>query len=483
MDALYSLDLGSVRARGLVGEGLARATLELRLGSARRFALARLAAVVALLGLAVALGSVGGDDAWLAATPALAGFAVSSLCLLLALSSMRLRRLAGIASPFVDVVFTFAALSAALPAALLPHALAAFALGAFLAIVVFAALTLEADLIGAVTLLAFLCTILLQTSAGLPPGLIVASGIILGATAGVTRWGALRLTRLASRLVEEEVARRLAFERAEELERGSLAIATINAKLETQHVRLQLAQREAETMAGLLVHDMKQPLACIQGLVELVADELALHHPSAGQLLSDLAVARGQGERLLAMVADLLAISRLEQGAMTAKKQPTALGPLFTELLDAHGARAPGVAIEVGCEAALIATVDRELVQRLLENLFANAISFTRPGDRIELSARREGGTLMLAVKNSGPAVEQEARALLFEKLITRGSRARHNAGLGLYFCRLVAQAHQGRIALEQDPVFNVAFVVRLPADAPANTPPETGRLARMVRG
>jgi len=89
-------------------------------------------------------------------------------------------------------------------------------------------------------------------------------------------------------------------------------------------------------------------------------------------------------------------------------------------------------------------------------------VRFVGPGDRVELAA--EGGErLRLAVRNSGPPVPPEVRARLFERHATHGRRAWHNAGLGLYLCRLAAEAHGGSIALADRPGWNVSFEVEIP--------------------
>jgi signal transduction histidine kinase len=381
----------------------------------------------------------------------------------------------------MDLLFAFAALRRALPVSDTPLALAGASVGIFACIAVFAALTQSARLIATMTILGVLCTAVLQREVGMPDDLIAVCCLMLVVTALVTSWSALRLERLSGRLVREEVARALAVGRGEELERWNERVTAMNGRLEEQHARLLSAQREAETMMGLLVHDMKQPLASIQGLVEVVADHLARDRPPVERLQSDLEIVRGQSQRLLAMIADLHAIARLEKGSMTACKQPARLKPFLSAVVDAHQARAHGVAIAVSVEETTVAIIDHELVQRMIENLLANALSFTRPGDRIEISARSDGPHVALAVKNSGPPVPPEVRPFLFEKLVTRAGRARHNAGLGLYFCRLVAEAHGGRISLEPDLEFRVAFVVRLPADADADTPAGSNRLTSLL--
>jgi signal transduction histidine kinase len=95
-----------------------------------------------------------------------------------------------------------------------------------------------------------------------------------------------------------------------------------------------------------------------------------------------------------------------------------------------------------------------------------NALDFVRPGGKIEVAACQEGAELVLAVRNTGEPVPTQARARLFQKgAVQRGSRQKHNLGLGLYLCRLVAVAHDGSISLRDEPGWATAFVARLPVE------------------
>ena len=95
-----------------------------------------------------------------------------------------------------------------------------------------------------------------------------------------------------------------------------------------------------------------------------------------------------------------------------------------------------------------------------------NALDFVRPGGRIEVAAWQDSGELRLAVRNTGEPVPAEARLRLFEKHAATGGRRRHNLGLGLYLCRLVAVAHDGNIELLEEPGWAASFVARLPVEA-----------------
>ena len=141
------------------------------------------------------------------------------------------------------------------------------------------------------------------------------------------------------------------------------------------------------------------------------------------------------------------------------------LQPLLEAVATAYEGLSQSLDVSVAMIAApdLCASLDRELVERVLDNLLSNALRFVKAGDRVELSAAQEEGRLVLRVRNSGAPLPAELRPILFNRFSTQGARGRGNAGLGLYFCRLVAEAHGGSIALEDAPGWNVTFAIRLP--------------------
>jgi signal transduction histidine kinase len=162
------------------------------------------------------------------------------------------------------------------------------------------------------------------------------------------------------------------------------------------------------------------------------------------------------------MIGQLLVISRLEGGAGAALAQ-TALQPLVESVAAGVGpalARG-GVRLEISVAEGLSFQLDAELVRRLLENLLMNASRHVGSGDRIELRAERTGAGLLLAVRNSGPPLPAALRERLFEKYQAGGER--QGAGLGLYLCRLVAEAHRGALALRERAGWNVSFEAELP--------------------
>src|SRR5262249_25636565 len=105
----------------------------------------------------------------------------------------------------------------------------------------------------------------------------------------------------------------------------------------------------------------------------------------------------------------------------------------------------------------------RELARRMLENLAGNALRFLRRGGNLMFAASVEDGTLRLSVRNDGPEIPTDVQKTLFEKFGGGEARRGHNAGLGLYFCKLGAQAHGGQMTLERAQGWNVSFAATFP--------------------
>jgi signal transduction histidine kinase len=223
------------------------------------------------------------------------------------------------------------------------------------------------------------------------------------------------------------------------------------------------AHRQNRDLVRLMVHDLKNPLAALLQYLRLAEVELR-GQPGAAQVREDLAQAEDEGQRLGEMIGDLLAIARLETGPVRLAADPVAVGDLLHAVArsGAPHARERGVTISVRGGEDLVVRIDRDLSRRLLENLVANALRHCRTGDRIELAGEADGEGVRLAVRNSGPPVPPAIRAHLFEKFAPGEAREWSSAGLGLYLCRLVAEAHGGGVALVDAPGWTVSFEARL---------------------
>ncbi|MFN2548200.1 MAG: sensor histidine kinase [Myxococcales bacterium] len=337
-------------------------------------------------------------------------------------------------SPVADPFFVFALQWQSLSYAEDAAFGAGWTVGLYALLVGFSALSLRARVISSTAVISFLLLAILQYRAHIDAVGIAGSGIVLAMVAMAAASVVREIDRVVARLVVNEVS----------------------------HDELRRAQSEAETLTHLLVHDMKGPLTGLIGMAEVVASEV----PDG--LKGDVKMIEEQGRRLQAMVGDLLAIARLERGVLQSAPEPVDLSALLASLADSYAAAARQAGAQIGArvESGLSATLHREMVHRMYDNLVLNALDFVRPGGRIEVAAWQDGPELRLAVRNTGEPVPPETRLRLFEKHASRGSRRQHNLGLGLYLCRLVAVAHDGIIELADEAGWAASFVARLPVEA-----------------
>jgi signal transduction histidine kinase len=337
-----------------------------------------------------------------------------------------------------------------------------FLMGAMELMLLFAALVLPRTQAGWLAAFATVYQVLMAARCDLDGGFIRAIAVTLGAFSIAVAWVGTRMVELAARRALDDYTGGLVRAHRDELARANLEISA-------QRDQVLAAQAESETLAQLIVHDLKNPLAALLQFVSLAESRLvgaAADRPAAlADAGEDLRLATEEGQRLAGMVGDLLLVSRLEHGALQPRRQRTPVAALLEAVARAAALRAADrqVTIAVVADPDLMAPLDLDLVRRLLDNLTGNALRFVDRGGRVELSASLEGGELRLAVRNSGPTVPAQVQPHLFKKNAPGELRQVHNTGLGLYLCRLVAEAHGGRMLHAERPEWPVVFEARLP--------------------
>jgi NtrC-family two-component system sensor histidine kinase KinB len=179
-------------------------------------------------------------------------------------------------------------------------------------------------------------------------------------------------------------------------------------------------------------------------------------------------VAHQGAQRLLNLITAILDVNRLESGQMPLEREPVRLDIVAAEVAELEQvlARDKHQTIENRVTSDLpFVSVDVELIHRVLQNLIGNAIKFTPPDGLITLGAWRDSAAerhVIVSVKDSGIGLVPELQARLFEKFVTGRVRGR-GSGLGLAFCRLVVEAHGGRIWVESVPGNGATFLFTLP--------------------
>ncbi len=218
-----------------------------------------------------------------------------------------------------------------------------------------------------------------------------------------------------------------------------------------------------DDLVSLILHDLRNPLSGLMAFLNILQEGLG-----ATDHIQDVRGALTAANRMHETVEDLLRVRSLEEGQLRPVREPVHL----RELLEGAAATMRGAARERGVElqlasvAGMDASFDPKLVRRAVENLLANAIKFSRPGDVVQLAAS-VADEVRIEVADRGPGLSQNARDTLFEKFSTlaEGTRdARRGFGLGLYMVSLVATAHGGSVRADDRAGGGTVFSLRLPA-------------------
>ena len=223
-----------------------------------------------------------------------------------------------------------------------------------------------------------------------------------------------------------------------------------------------------DDLTEMIVHDLRTPLtSLLTGLQTLsLAGEM---NPAQTEMLG---IALGGGETLLAMVSDLLDISKMEAGLIVLDKRPVIGAEVIEQALSqiAPLARTNGLRVARHIAPDLpIVIADEEKLRRALVNLLGNAVKFTPRGGIVTIAAAydpAEGG-VVFAVGDTGEGIPAHAVKRIFEKfgqVESRKAGRKMSTGLGLTFCKLVAESHGGRIWVESKLGKGSRFLLTIPA-------------------
>ncbi len=226
--------------------------------------------------------------------------------------------------------------------------------------------------------------------------------------------------------------------------------------------RLRALDEMKNTFLEAVSHDLRTPLTSILGSA-LTLEQSRLEMPStdALDLVHRVAANARKLERLL---GDLLDLDRLQRGIVSPQRRATDIGALIARVL-AEVENPDGRAIDV--EAGLLsANVDGPKVERIVENLVANALRHTPPEAHVLVWARAVDGGIEIGIDDAGPGVPAEVRESIFEPFEQRpGPTSGHSpgVGIGLSLVRRFAELHDGRAWVEPRDGGGSSFRVFLP--------------------
>jgi signal transduction histidine kinase len=221
--------------------------------------------------------------------------------------------------------------------------------------------------------------------------------------------------------------------------------------LQTEKQQLLELQRLREETSDLIVHDLRNPLNNILWMLHLLPVTLPEQAWQENREL--LESAQASCERMRMLIDSLLSVARMENGET--KLEPTSL--YLPTLVESATRRMPVFArgdlkLQINHSPALPTIMaDQDMLDRVLTNLLDNAVKHTPVGSQVTVTLEEQAENLLVSVADRGPGIPADERERIFERFSqTRGEkRQRRGFGLGLTFCRLAIEAHNGKIWVE----------------------------------
>lgn len=216
---------------------------------------------------------------------------------------------------------------------------------------------------------------------------------------------------------------------------------------------LKELDKAKSTFVSLVAHELRAPLAAIEGYLDVILDGVEVKDPQKVKKILERSRERTRG--LLALINDLLAISRMQSGRVAKEKERLQLAILLKEVAELIKGEAferqIGINLEIPDEFPLI-SANREDVTRVFTNFLDNAIKYNHPGGKVFVRARTIEDFIQVEIQDTGIGIPKKELDKIFDEFYRVKSKETQGiagTGLGLTIAKKIIEAHNGHIELE----------------------------------
>jgi PAS domain S-box-containing protein len=220
--------------------------------------------------------------------------------------------------------------------------------------------------------------------------------------------------------------------------------------LSVRDITRERAQEEQRsTFISVISHELQTPIAIIKGYASTLARSDAMLNPES--LRVRLKAIEEEADRLNKLVGNLLYASRIQAGGLQMEITPLDLARLIERVAERQRVKSPNAAIALDLPTHLpLVMADRERIEEVLQNVLDNAIKYSPDKAEITVACRATSAEVIVSVSDQGMGIALREQEQIFARFHRAGTnQGIQGAGLGLYICHAIIEAHGGRIWVE----------------------------------
>lgn len=250
---------------------------------------------------------------------------------------------------------------------------------------------------------------------------------------------------------------------------GNDEIADLDKAFREMAAALEQSNNQKSEFVNMLTHDLRSPLATIQGCIELAELGMLGTVNDRGERLFQSA--ERNGKRMMSMINSLLDIYKIEEGKLALELTAASIDEIFEEVESNLGEwlKENGVTLATS-KSALVAEADKEKLGQVVFNLVANAFKYSPAQSTITVSAQSKDGQIEIMVSDQGPGIPAEMRQVIFDRFYQIKDQSKvqdkqqiPGSGLGLAICRSIVQLQGGKIWIAENPSGGSIFHFTVP--------------------
>jgi signal transduction histidine kinase/HAMP domain-containing protein len=242
--------------------------------------------------------------------------------------------------------------------------------------------------------------------------------------------------------------------------------ARLYDELQRSYERLRDAQRNRDYFLQNVNHELRTPLTAILGWSEILAED----RPDVETVKTAMDQIRRSAQFLLALISDLLDLTRYQDGRTRLDPQDVAVGALVYESVEPVSVMAEGKGITLTISGPrrgeAIVRLDPVRLRQVLWNLVHNAVKFTPRGGKIEVEASVDDAGARFSVRDNGVGIDAKDLPFIFERFRQADggtTRAFRGMGIGLALVKAFVELHGGTVQVESTPGRGTTMTVRIP--------------------